>query len=365
MKKEKSKRNSFSLTIVIPFYNSEKTISETIESITNQIDCDWRIIFVNDGSKDKSRNIAESYRLRFEDKIKIIDGANNGLSKARDKALDAVDTDYIMYLDSDDLLIEDVLKFLTDELAFSHHELIVMDYIIESNGQSLYVNNDIFNKSIIRNDEIVNFLEKKVHFSLWTSNIIYSTNFLRENQIKFSVVNEINILQFYVKHMQGEEIMVAFIALLSAEKILYLPKPLATYVQNLTTMSYSFDYSRLGAFYNVIFIVDNYKIKHNDLRLYKIIRNHFYKASLNGLIFNFFVLKQAHERHLSRTISYSKLIKESLTFYPLLFRHYRAIAINNFFSKNLLKTSSWINLGFAFFPVFFLKLLNKYFDNKL
>lgn len=163
-------------------------MSKTIEWVINQINCDWRVILVNDGSNVNSRNIAEIYHLKFYDRIKIIDFVNNGLSKARDKALDFVDTDYVMYLDSDDLLIEHVVGFLTNESAFSQHELIVMDYIIESNGELLYVNNDIFEKSIIRNDEIVNFLGKKVYFLLWTSNMIYSTNFLRENIIKFSVL---------------------------------------------------------------------------------------------------------------------------------------------------------------------------------
>lgn len=361
MKQEKSKNILFSLTIVIPFYNSEKTISRTIESITNQSNCDWRIILVNDGSMDTSRLIAEEYRLKFIDRIKIIDIQNNGLSKARDNALNFVVTDYVMYLDSDDFLVEGVLRtFSSNEFKVKECDVIVTDYIVVSNGQSFYIDNNMFGLSDLKTSDIICSLERKIFFSLWTSNVIYKTSYIRLNNFKFSITDDANVSKILVNHMQGEEIMFAFLSLIGAKKIFYLPKPLAKYVQNSSSMSSSFDYSRLGAFYNVIFIVDSYRRNYNYSNFYKIIRNHFYKRALNGLIYNFFVLKKVYEKNFNTKITYSKLIKDSLSFYPELFKDYRNVALINLFSKNLFKPSSWLNLGFSFFPNTMLILLHFY-----
>lgn len=89
------------VSILIPAYNSEKWIEETIKSAVNQSWNNKEIIIVDDGSKDNTYEIAK----RFESKnVKIVKQINQGASAARNKALSFAQGDFIQWLDADDLL---------------------------------------------------------------------------------------------------------------------------------------------------------------------------------------------------------------------------------------------------------------------
>lgn len=87
-------------TVVIPLYNKERSIRETLESVLNQKFPDFEVIVVNDGSTDSSREKAAEVR---DSRIKIIDQPNNGISHARNRAIQQSSFRYIAMIDADDL----------------------------------------------------------------------------------------------------------------------------------------------------------------------------------------------------------------------------------------------------------------------
>lgn len=89
------------VSILIPIYNSEKYVAQTIESAVNQIWNNKEIIIVDDGSTDNSLQIAKSFE---SDIIKIYTQKNKGVCAARNFALTMADGEYIQYLDHDDIL---------------------------------------------------------------------------------------------------------------------------------------------------------------------------------------------------------------------------------------------------------------------
>ena len=89
------------VSILIPLYNSEKYITETIESCLSQTWKNIEIIIVDDGSSDNSYELAKSYE---SEKVKIIKQENKGACVARNKAFDLSKGEYIQFLDADDLL---------------------------------------------------------------------------------------------------------------------------------------------------------------------------------------------------------------------------------------------------------------------
>jgi glycosyltransferase involved in cell wall biosynthesis len=92
------------VSILIPAYNAEKWIKETIESALNQTWPNKEIIIVNDGSSDNTLQIVK----RFESKlVKVVSQKNMGAPAARNKALTFAQGDYIQWLDHDDLLAPD------------------------------------------------------------------------------------------------------------------------------------------------------------------------------------------------------------------------------------------------------------------
>ena len=89
------------LSIIIPVYNSERWLSQTIESCLNQVWENIEILIVDDGSSDDSVAIANRYA---SEKVKVVTQPNQGASGARSNGLKLAKGDFIQYLDADDLL---------------------------------------------------------------------------------------------------------------------------------------------------------------------------------------------------------------------------------------------------------------------
>jgi len=88
------------ISVIIPAYNAEKTIRETIESVCKQTFSDFELIIINDGSKDKTLEIAQSIK---DKRIKVFCYENRGLSTARNRGISKANGEYIAFLDADDL----------------------------------------------------------------------------------------------------------------------------------------------------------------------------------------------------------------------------------------------------------------------
>lgn len=95
------------VSILIPLYNSESFISETIQSALNQTWANIEIIIVDDGSTDNSYQIAKSYK---SEKVKVYQQENSGACVARNLAFKKSSGGYIQYLDADDLLAPDKIE---------------------------------------------------------------------------------------------------------------------------------------------------------------------------------------------------------------------------------------------------------------
>ncbi len=92
------------VSIIIPVYNSEKYLTETINSAINQTWANKEIIIVDDGSTDNSLAIAKQFE---NDRVKILNQQNKGASAARNRGIAEAQGAYIQFLDADDLLSTD------------------------------------------------------------------------------------------------------------------------------------------------------------------------------------------------------------------------------------------------------------------
>ncbi|TXE08096.1 glycosyltransferase family 2 protein [Seonamhaeicola algicola] len=94
-------------SVVIPLYNKQEYIQETINSVLNQTFQDFEIIVINDGSTDNSLKIIEQIQ---NNRVKIINQENKGLSAARNVGIKNAKANYIAFLDADDLWCKDFLE---------------------------------------------------------------------------------------------------------------------------------------------------------------------------------------------------------------------------------------------------------------
>lgn len=94
------------ISVVIPFYNVEKYFAECLDSVLSQSYRNIEVICVDDHGQDGSRAIADQYAAR-DSRVKVLDpGRNLGAGRARDAAVDIMEGEYFMFLDSDDILPE-------------------------------------------------------------------------------------------------------------------------------------------------------------------------------------------------------------------------------------------------------------------
>lgn len=91
------------ISIIIPMWGVEKYLRRCLDSVQNQTFQEWQAICVDDGSPDKSGEIAEEYAAR-DKRFVVVHKENGGLSDARNFGMPYADGDYIMYLDSDDFI---------------------------------------------------------------------------------------------------------------------------------------------------------------------------------------------------------------------------------------------------------------------
>ncbi len=110
------------ISIIIPVYNIENCVARCIESVIGQTYKNLEIILVDDGSTDRSGDICDYYT---DSRIKVIHKENNGLSSARNSGLDIATGDYIMFLDGDDYINENMCRVLYESLKNNFADMSV------------------------------------------------------------------------------------------------------------------------------------------------------------------------------------------------------------------------------------------------
>lgn len=178
------------ISVIIPVYGVEKYISQCLESVINQTYKNLEIIVVNDGTKDRSADIAKEYAAK-DSRIKVYDFQNGGLSVARNRGLEIATGDYISYIDSDDWLDTKMYETLL-EAAMKNEADMVKCGIIETNGaaEEKITFSDV---KIINNEQHKAF---KNYFKgiLWTiaCNGLYRCDLAKKVKFPENIVHEDN-----------------------------------------------------------------------------------------------------------------------------------------------------------------------------
>lgn len=91
------------VSIIVPVYNVEKYLDECMESILSQTYSNLEVILIDDGSTDSSGNMCDNYKA-LDNRIVVIHKPNGGLSSARNAGMDIATGDYLIFVDSDDII---------------------------------------------------------------------------------------------------------------------------------------------------------------------------------------------------------------------------------------------------------------------
>ena len=115
------------LSIIIPVYNAERYLPETLRSILEQSFNDYEVILVDDGSKDNSFNVCREIAA-VDDRLKVFHKENSGVSNTRNFGLERATGDYVYFMDSDDLLHPQFLELMMGEAIKADADLVCCEY---------------------------------------------------------------------------------------------------------------------------------------------------------------------------------------------------------------------------------------------
>ena len=142
------------ISVIVPAYNVEDYIEESLNSIRNQTLEDFEVICVDDGSIDSSVEIINKF-VKEDSRFKLIKGGHFGIGNARNKALDAAMGEFVVFVDADDYLINDALSKIYHTFKEYPVDVVQFDYILKS---------DFFGNSRVKS--IVKPFKKKYKYDL-------------------------------------------------------------------------------------------------------------------------------------------------------------------------------------------------------
>jgi glycosyltransferase involved in cell wall biosynthesis len=175
------------VSVIIPVYNAEKYLAECIESLLGQTLKECEFIFVNDGSKDSSREILEDYKKR-DSRIILINQKNQGVSIARNNGLKIASGDYLGFVDADDFIEEDMLEILYNSAKESDIDIVVSNIETKVDGCKIIVKYPFPLQKFLQKDfiqeEILPYFIKRDDLNS-ACNKIYSKKLIKDNLIRF------------------------------------------------------------------------------------------------------------------------------------------------------------------------------------
>lgn len=175
------------VSVILPVFNAERFLPQCLDSILRQTYQEWELIAVDDGSKDRSLEILKSYEKR-DDRIHIISKKNEGVSIARNVALSQVRGEYIYFVDSDDIVMQDALSILIRTLESNNATFVKSDFLpINEHGKQLFINK----KQGIRCRYEGKIIDSEMFYSkilmdeffLWTC--LFRRDIIEKNKIRF------------------------------------------------------------------------------------------------------------------------------------------------------------------------------------
>ncbi len=177
------------ISFAIPCYNSQDYMSRAIESILTGGE-EIEIIIVNDGSTDRTSEIAHEYGKQYPDIIRVIDKENGGHGDAVNAGLDSARGKYFKVVDSDDWVDEESLQKILEllrnlEEEDSQIDMLVSNYVYEKVGAShkkcIHYRNALPQDEVFRWDDMGHF---HLDQYILMHSVIYRTNMLKLSQLK-------------------------------------------------------------------------------------------------------------------------------------------------------------------------------------
>jgi glycosyltransferase involved in cell wall biosynthesis len=169
------------ISVLIPIYNSSHYISECLLSIQKQLFTDFEVICIDDGSIDNSLEICKSFAKK-DSRFKVYTQENRGVSAARNKALDYCSGEYIVFVDSDDVIDKSYLSRLYSFMK-PNVDIVYGQFCREKNELGIRKKGAI-HEILPREEFVRKLINKKIYFPTICS-MLFKRSIITKNSINF------------------------------------------------------------------------------------------------------------------------------------------------------------------------------------
>lgn len=207
------------VSIIVPAYNSERTISRCIDSLLFQTYSNIEIIIINDGSVDNTIDICNDYIKNYEN-IKFISKENGGVSSARNVGLDISTGDYICFVDADDTIEKEAIKSLVNLITQADADLGVCNVRVINEFDKKQDKFELFDLTKLLIDKIT-YEEQEFH-----SNVSLYKGYLCNKIFKSCIAKKIRLNE-KIHYCEDELFLKDYVKL--ASKVVYTSWPLYNY----------------------------------------------------------------------------------------------------------------------------------------
>lgn len=188
-KSKKKGKIMIKVSVIVPFFNVENYIEKCLKSLVSQTLADIEIILVNDGSEDKSEEIAKKFVETYPDKITYLKKENGGLSDARNYAIPKARGEYIAFLDSDDYVEINMYEEMYNKAKKENLDYVECDFLWEYPDKVLESKGNIYD----------NKKEMFIHTRVVAWNKLIKREIIQQNKIEFPKGFRYEDVEFFYK----------------------------------------------------------------------------------------------------------------------------------------------------------------------
>mgnify|MGYP004561974975 FL=1 len=194
------------VTIIIPVYNAEKTLSRCINSVLKQDYQNIEVLIIDDGSTDNSFKICQAY-AQMDDRVTYVHQENSGVASVRSKGLLYANGDYIIHVDSDDWIEKEYLKCLVQTAQTANVDVVVCDYYVNTHNNQILITQRPQHQD--GKTFFKDFFRSGIHAALW--NKLVNRNILKkEHEYFFKGINYCENILFWSQILLYKNVKIGY-----------------------------------------------------------------------------------------------------------------------------------------------------------
>lgn len=170
----------YKLSVIIPAYNGERFLAETLDCVLNQTLKNLQIVIVNDGSTDSTADIIADYAKKHSNILPITQ-PNSGVSAARNNGIRNASGEYLLFLDTDDVFTPDSFELMCDKLDKTGADIAICRV------QRFGYGGEEFNPIVdeFTKEDSIGCYDKRLLWNFLVSNKCYRTKWLKDTGVEF------------------------------------------------------------------------------------------------------------------------------------------------------------------------------------